>query len=125
MKPFISLAQDFLLGISLMDDQHQKMANRINALADAVSQDLPGEQRIVLLKDLINESFQHFRDEESLMEKSGCQEFLELHQTLHKALLKKLEELSLRVDQGALLINQDFMNYLSLKPLVIIALGSL
>lgn len=72
-----------LIGVKIVDEQHQELFNRINNLLDKMSR---GEGREALeetyafLSEFINE---HFEDEESLMIEAGYGDYLS-HRNLHR-----------------------------------------
>ncbi|MBF0255943.1 MAG: hemerythrin family protein [Gammaproteobacteria bacterium] len=97
----ISLNQNLLLGVPLLDSEHQELADVINTIAaeasnHSMTQEMPSPaccRRVGnLLQDLSQLSAQHFATEERMMEESCYPNLLE-HRQEHRLMMAELKAL--------------------------------
>lgn len=80
------------LNIGSMDDEHQILIAKMNALWVLHNSDAPFSKVDRSFKDLITYTKQHFADEEAYMERIGYPR-LRIHRGIHVQLLDRLAEL--------------------------------
>jgi len=88
----MELSNDLFVGVKKIDEQHQELVNRINAVT---SMGLKAASKAEIQKtlDLLSEYIvEHFKDEEALQEQSGYPK-LEEHKLMHKAYIARINEL--------------------------------
>ena len=91
LKPLISWADEFSVGIDTIDSQHAHMMHLINEIDEVVQDGGTYDQIDPVLGDLINSTNRHFTHEESLLEKNNCPD-LERHKKAHVRLRKELSD---------------------------------
>lgn len=96
--PQIEWTRELEIGIGVIDGQHRRIVDYINAL-EAIEGD--GAHRTVarVIDDLIDYTYSHFAFEEALMEEAGY-EYLSIHQQTHRAFIDRVNELKQRFDNG-------------------------
>ena len=86
------------IGISVIDGQHRRIVDYINALYD-----LHGHDDSIVIKavirDLIDYTYSHFEFEEALMEEAGY-ESLAVHKKTHIAFRDRVDHLQKRFENG-------------------------
>lgn len=83
--PLINWNMKYSVGNNLIDSQHQKLVSLINELHDAMKEARGKEVVGKILSETINYTYEHFRDEEKLMENAKFPG-LPLHKIEHKKL---------------------------------------
>ena len=99
-------------GISVIDQQHQKLLNLVNDLGDAMRL---GKSKDVLedvLTVLVEYTATHFTQEEGLMSRASY-DGLEKHKQEHAGFIKKISDYGTRVKSGSALVSVDMMSFLS------------
>lgn len=94
----IQWSPELEIGIDVIDGQHRRIVDYINALTDAAG----GSDRHVVdrvIGDLIDYSYSHFAFEEALMEEAGY-DALAVHQNTHEAFRRRIDDVKLRFDGG-------------------------
>ena len=89
MKPLISWADEFSVGIDTIDSQHAHMMRLINEIDEVVQAGGTYEQIDPVLGDLINSTSRHFAHEEGILEKNQYPD-LDRHKKAHVRLRKEL-----------------------------------
>ncbi|MBL7003073.1 MAG: bacteriohemerythrin [Gammaproteobacteria bacterium] len=89
---------EFEIGIGVIDNQHKRIVEYINTLADMNKGTNPQEVDR-LLNALVDYTLSHFAFEESLMEEAGY-EYLTVHQGTHHAFIRKIEQMHNRFKNG-------------------------
>jgi hemerythrin len=94
----IEWTEDLEIGIAVIDGQHHRIVDYINALADVAGDH---DRKVVrrIIADLIDYTYSHFAFEEALMEEAGY-EFLTIHQRTHRSFCERVDQLSARFDAG-------------------------
>ena len=88
----MELSKNLLVGVKKIDEQHQELVNRINAVT-GMGLKAASKEEIQKTLDLLSEYVvKHFRDEEALQEQSNYPK-REEHKLMHKAYLAKIDEL--------------------------------
>ncbi|MCK5605474.1 hemerythrin family protein [Candidatus Pacearchaeota archaeon] len=81
---------DYSVGIDKVDDEHKLLINKINALYEAVNQNLTDVDILPLLDDLMDFAVYHFTEEEQLMRDAGYKDF-DSHKAIHDTIVDKLK----------------------------------
>ncbi|MCU7944827.1 MAG: bacteriohemerythrin [Candidatus Thiodiazotropha sp. (ex Cardiolucina cf. quadrata)] len=103
MKRFLTWRDDWYLGIDEIDQQHLRLVELINQVADSVmtqnseSNDDGGAMRLVL--QLQEETRQHFRDEEAFMRNHEYPQ-VSSHHREHALLQAELSDLIREIEEG-------------------------
>ncbi|MDJ0741101.1 MAG: bacteriohemerythrin [Gammaproteobacteria bacterium] len=89
---------DLEIGISVIDGQHRRIVDYINALHAIGDR---GDRRVVgaVLHDLVDYTYSHFAFEEALMEEADYP-LLAVHQETHVAFRDRVDGLQRRFDSG-------------------------
>jgi hemerythrin-like metal-binding protein len=94
-----------------MDSQHTVLFGMLNDLHEAMmkghAQKIAGD----LLRKLLDYTRKHFAAEEALMTSTRYPE-LGQHQTLHRELVKQVEEFAVRYERGESSLNLQLLNFL-------------
>lgn len=91
--------ESFLVGISMVDDEHQKLVDLINDVGEvALTNQQPDSEKLkTACNAMLDYTRVHFRDEEAMIKSVGlAPEYVRYHQGLHKAF----------VDEAALLADR-------------------
>lgn len=88
----ISWSSQFDIGIEVIDNQHRKIVDYINMLADMDDDATHSSEMKNLLHNLLDYTYSHFAFEEALMEEAGY-EMLSEHQQTHHAFKGRVDEL--------------------------------
>ena len=113
---FLVWLDEWNLGIPEIDEQHLQLAERLNRIVfsldgpDTPSQ--PNEETMPLVIELLDETKQHFQDEEEIMRGHDYPELVE-HRRDHIMLLAELREFIRDVEEGRHTFGLDSM--ISLK----------
>ncbi len=83
------------IGVPVIDIQHKKLCAYLNALHHSMKGNKGDEHLQKILKDLINYTKLHFKDEEELFEKSNYTKVKE-HKEIHKNIIAKLDDFNKR-----------------------------
>ncbi len=103
MNNFLEWLDDWNLGIQEIDQQHLALADQLNRVADTLrdagDSAATGEVTLPLVARLLDETRQHFRDEESIMREHDFPELVEHHRE-HVMLLAELQEFIRDIEEG-------------------------
>ena len=88
---YVWTAEELGLEVEKMDQEHQELVKRMNALYDGVEEEQSPSQIQNLIDDLAEYTVQHFADEEAYMEEIGFTG-LATHKIIHQQLLKQFAE---------------------------------
>ncbi|MET0028252.1 MAG: bacteriohemerythrin [Candidatus Thiodiazotropha sp.] len=99
MKVFLEWLDDWYLGLEAIDDQHVHLAGQLNVIAAAMEESGDEVDVLGLVGQLLEETRQHFSDEESVMRDHEYPELIEHHRE-HIMLLAELQEFLRDVDEG-------------------------
>lgn len=108
---------EFLVGISQIDDEHRRLIAIAGKVYDALDTDSATalEMAHAAVEELLDYTATHFAHEEALMAAAGYPE-LEAHQALHARLLRTARDMQLRVEGGEQFVpvelNQFLYNWL-------------
>jgi len=101
----------FATGVSTFDQQHRKLFDMVNELADAMQQKKSKEAIGRVLNGLAEYTVNHFADEERSFAQSRYPEEKE-HKAMHKKLVDQVVELIGKFNAGETLLTQDVINFL-------------
>lgn len=87
------------VGIEVIDNQHRRIADYINLLDDALSNDHTKNDIGMLINDLVDYTISHFGFEESLQEEAGYL-YVKAHRKVHVLFTKRVADFQARFDNG-------------------------
>jgi hemerythrin len=96
--PQIQWTSELEIGIGVIDGQHRRIVDYINAL-DASGDRADRTTVARVLDDLIDYTYSHFAFEEALMDEAGY-EYLSVHQKTHQAFVTRVDSLKQRFSDG-------------------------
>ena len=96
--PLIEWTPELEIGIRVIDGQHHRIVDYINALDEAQKTD-NRDQVGRVIEDLIDYTYSHFEFEEALMEEAGY-DALSIHQSTHLAFRERVDGLKNRFVAG-------------------------
>lgn len=82
-------------GIEIIDQQHHRIVDLINQLAEATTRD----DQAAVLEELVDYTLSHFAFEEELMEESGYT-FGPAHKRVHEMFVRRVSEYRMRFEAG-------------------------
>lgn len=109
--PIMSWTDTYSVGITEIDQQHQKLIDLINTLHDAMAK---GQAKATLgriLDDLIAYCAKHFTLEEKLFDQFGYPDTAD-HKEKHQKMTAKVLALQQQFQQGKVTITMDVMDFL-------------
>ncbi len=89
----------YSVGIGSLDGDHRKLLNLINTFQTAMHYNMGGMFEKEAFNDVVAYTKYHFEREEKMMQEVGYAD-LEAHKDIHRAMIAKINELSLRYDKG-------------------------
>ncbi|WP_246346919.1 bacteriohemerythrin [Desulfurispira natronophila] len=108
---FIEWNDGLTIGVKRFDDQHRKLVDIINRLADAAKK---GEGKRVLgpiFDELLNYTVTHFSEEQEAMERHGYPEARE-HRKIHDNLVNQALNLKQKFEDGDLMVATETLDFL-------------
>lgn len=103
MKVFLEWLDDWNLGIEEIDRDHMNLVELLNMIADSLNGENPvsnhHEETMPLVMRLIDETRQHFSNEESVMREHGYPKLIEHHRE-HIMLLAELRDFIREIEEG-------------------------
>lgn len=108
--PWIALGEEHLIGISVVDEQHQMLVNLINELHESIKspQKKVRQNAVAMYDKLISFTEIHFMTEARLMSEAGYPQS-DAHSRAHKFLLAELRYLKTRIIEGGELKSFQFL----------------
>ena len=92
---YIAWDNAYSVGYKYIDNQHKKLINIVNNFYDAVKHGKGTDIIYPILNNLVSYSEEHFRDEETAMEKAGCPEnMIAEHKAVHEKLVEAIFEVT-------------------------------
>jgi hemerythrin len=110
MEP-IQWTDEFSVGVSMMDRQHQKLIGMLNRLIKEPETQTHSETISDLLTGMIAYAREHFRDEEALMSEYDYP-LKDQQAEQHKAFVKKTVDLCSAVEVGVDIVPHVMLEYL-------------
>ena len=99
----LDLGPEMTVGVPVIDQQHARLADLLNRVADAVKRGRDRERITVLLDELVVFTRHHFETEQRLMERHGYPETT-AHSQEHGRLLADLISIRAHADGGSLML---------------------
>ena len=99
------------VGIPSIDNQHRQLFDRVNRLFVAASERAPKEEMENLFIALVSATLEHFRHEESLLEKNHYPR-LDEHKVEHEKLVGEIKELLFKYHIGVMSLGPDLFSFL-------------
>ncbi|MDE3032339.1 MAG: hemerythrin family protein [Acidobacteriota bacterium] len=90
---------DFETGIGFADAQHRDLFDVVNRLGEAAEGPEPAAQTARTLRDLMDQTVAHFREEEACMQAHGFPGFA-AHASEHTRLMRELQRFQDAVEAG-------------------------
>jgi len=100
----------YSLGIRVVDDQHKKLFEMIDAFYDQISKSTDIKPIIVLVKGLKEYAKTHFSAEEMIMKKHDFPGFI-AHKAKHDKFIEKAAEYEDKLMKGAILLPSEIVNF--------------
>lgn len=97
----LDLGPEMAVGVPVIDQQHARMADLLNRVADAMKRGQDAERASALLDDFIAFTRHHFETENRLMERSSYPGLL-AHAQEHRRLLDELASIRAHADGAGL-----------------------
>lgn len=113
---FFTWTDDFLTGIDIVDRQHRRLVELVNAAAPVLQEFTPDHQdkRLAMFRGLTDYASEHFRTEEELMRVQGVDaRVLEHHRQAHARLLEEVLEWKTRLSRADARAGQEFLGFLA------------
>lgn len=108
---FIDWNEKMMVNLSVIDNQHKKLIDLINALHDAMKAGKAKEILGKVLGEMIAYTDYHFSTEENLMRTHGFADFTK-HKIIHDDLRKKALDLQKQHAAGVVTLSVDVSNFL-------------
>ena len=103
MSNFLEWLDDWYLGIEEIDQQHLQLVSLLNQIAatlqDVDETPLCPQATMPLVQRLLDETRQHFKDEESIMREHDYPDLIDHHRD-HVMLLAELQDFIREVEEG-------------------------
>ncbi len=99
------------VGVKDIDNQHRKLVDLANELADALKSGHGKEVLGKILTELVRYTQTHFTTEERLMDQHKYPAAAD-HKQLHKELVKTVTDFKGKFDRGDASLTDDLMNFL-------------
>ena len=107
----IEWQDEYSVGVSELDEQHQNMLNIINTLLAGQQEDYDTKKMSEMISSLIHHAYIHFATEERYLVQVNFPD-LKLHVLEHVGFIMKTLELSLKIKEGAIDTRLELLRYL-------------
>lgn len=108
----IQWQDSYKIGHDSTDRQHRKLVSMIAALQQAIVDGNAEEATSLTLKELVDYTQYHFRDEEKLMTEIGFAD-IEHHKFLHRQMLEQVIQILTDIKSGKPFNAPDLVDYLT------------
>jgi len=108
----IQWQDSYKIGHETTDKQHRKLVGMIASLQQAMASDNVDEATSQTLKELVDYTQYHFRDEEKLMLEIGYSE-IEHHKYLHRQMLEQVIQILTDIKSGKPFDAPNLVDYLT------------
>ena len=108
---FVQWNDGLSVGVAQVDQQHKRLFAMINAFHDAIGQNQAREHVGKLLTGLIDYTKSHFAMEEKLLKQHGYWGVAD-HETHHRALEQKANDMKSRFERNQLILTVEITNCL-------------
>ncbi|MCB1182353.1 bacteriohemerythrin [bacterium] len=108
----IKWSDEFIIGDSHIDAQHQRLVDIVNKFDEAMRKGRGSRVMNEILNELIGYTQEHFADEERLLATADYPG-LKAHQAQHRQLLQKIERFQFEFSEGRRVSSevQEFLKY--------------
>ncbi|MEJ5300177.1 MAG: bacteriohemerythrin, partial [Thermodesulforhabdaceae bacterium] len=111
VKPIMVWSPEYSVGVSELDDQHQRLFKMINDLNEAMATGRGKDVLDRILSGLVDYTDKHFQREEYYMEKANYPD-LANHREVHRRLMEKVHEMANRYKAGEIGLGIELLNFL-------------
>ena len=108
---FVQWSDTYKIGHQTVDDQHKKLVGMIGRLQRSIDENLDSPKVADILKELVEYTQYHFRDEETLMAAINYP-YADQHHNLHKKLLSQIVQILTDLKAGKDLTALDLIEFL-------------
>jgi hemerythrin-like metal-binding protein len=108
----IQWQESYKVGHDTIDNQHRKLVTMIGELQRSLDNGHSYEVMSETLKELVDYTQYHFRDEEKIMQEIGHQG-IDYHKYLHRQMLEQVVQILSDLKQGKQYTPQDLISYLT------------
>lgn len=108
----LSWTEELRTGIEIVDSQHKELIAKVNALHEAMKVGKGKEKIAEVFNFLANYTVTHFTTEEKLMTTHGYPDYAH-HKSEHTALIKKVQEMGKKLQEGQISLTIETSNFLS------------
>lgn len=108
----IQWQDSYRIGHETIDGQHRKLVGMIASLQQAIADGKADEATSQTLKDLVDYTQYHFRDEEQVMYEIAFPD-LEYHKHLHRQMLDQVIQILTNIKSGRPFNAPDLVEYLT------------
>ena len=91
--------KDYNIGITVIDEQHRKLCSMLTNLETSIESDNVYQVMGEILKELVQYTKSHFREEERVMQRISYPDF-EKHKKLHKDLVDEIVTILVDLKHG-------------------------
>jgi len=111
-KSNLSLPLNLVTGIPEMDNQHRRLFDLINQLADAISEGRTSQELLKIIDGLADYTVNHFREEETMMRSNGMPD-LEGHMAIHRKFVETVVQARQDFASGKGMVGSQLIKFLS------------
>jgi len=108
----ITWTNDFSVGVTEIDNQHQKLVKMINELHQAMKKGKGNSYVENIIKQLIDYSIYHFETEEKYFDKFNYPES-KSHKEIHKKFINDISVFKDDFENNKIMLTLDVLNFLS------------
>jgi hemerythrin-like metal-binding protein len=101
----------YSVGVMSIDGEHKVLFGILNDLYDAMKKGLAQSVTGPLLHKLVDYTKRHFSSEEAKMAAAGFPG-LAAHREKHRDLIKQVEQFTVRLERGDIMLSVDLFNFL-------------
>lgn len=112
MQTSIKWKNEYSIGVADIDSQHQKLFKLLNMLEDSLANGLESTIGGAIIKELVNYTQTHFKEEEKLMEEIHYAD-IEKHRSLHRNLILEVKGILVRLKKGKNYSTDDLLKFLN------------
>lgn len=107
---FIQWNDSFRVNVKVIDEQHQRLFDLINELYANMQKSESRDIIAKTIKDLLDYTVYHFREEEKLMERSNYSG-IEQHIKIHKSMIENIQRFQKEFESGNPLVHYEILSF--------------
>ncbi|MCX7822240.1 MAG: bacteriohemerythrin [Syntrophobacterales bacterium] len=111
IKPIMVWSKEYEVGVSEIDEQHQRLFKMVNDLNEAMARGQGKDVLDQILTGLVDYAARHFQTEEMYMRKANYPE-LDSHREIHERLANRVHEMVDRYKMGEVGLVIELLNFL-------------